>query len=206
MFGRVIRKGDKSHDLSPPDKSQNLFCLTNGIYYIFNFRKSLTCSVSYGYAVLRLYGYAEYSVSSVKAKRPYNHITLIPKKLKLAKLQLYFYFAHKYNNGMTDEGEEHIFGVMGSSWFSAFGFRLLVFYWNVSQWRVSQELRQTQPKTNNQALQSLLLVSHDVKHHLICSVHALRTYPRHVVDGAVNVVLDKSLDARDILVLYGKHC
>ena len=107
---------------------------------------------------------------------------------------------------MTDEGEEHIFGVMGSSWFSAFGFRFLVFYWNFSQWRVSQELRQTQPKTNNQALQSLLLVSHDVKHHLICSVHALRTYPRHVVDGAVNVVLDKSLDARDILVLYGKHC
>ena len=36
---------------------------------------------------LRLYGYAEYSVTSVKAKRPYNHITLKPKKLKLAKLQ-----------------------------------------------------------------------------------------------------------------------
>ena len=47
----------------------------------------LTCSVSYGYAVLRLCGYAEYSVTSVKAKRPYNHITLKPKKLKLAKLQ-----------------------------------------------------------------------------------------------------------------------
>ena len=31
---------------------------------------------------MRLCGYAEYSVSSVKAKRPYNHITLKPKKLK----------------------------------------------------------------------------------------------------------------------------
>ena len=29
----------------------------------------------------------EYTVTSVKAKRPYNHITLKPKKLKLAKLQ-----------------------------------------------------------------------------------------------------------------------
>ena len=39
--------------------------------------------VSYGYAVLRLYGYADYTVTSVKAKRPYNHITLKPKKMRI---------------------------------------------------------------------------------------------------------------------------
>ena len=36
------------------------------------------CNGCDGWAVLRLYGYAEYTVTSVKAKRPYNHITLKP--------------------------------------------------------------------------------------------------------------------------------
>ena len=38
-----------------------------------------------------LYGYADYSVTSVKAKRPYNHITLKPKKLKLAKVYFFIF-------------------------------------------------------------------------------------------------------------------
>ena len=36
---------------------------------------------------MRLYGYADYSVTSVKAKRPYNHITLKLKKLNNLKTE-----------------------------------------------------------------------------------------------------------------------
>lgn len=53
--------------------------------------------------------------------------------------------------------------------------------------------------------EKLFLVCHDVEHHAVGFVHALAAYACHIVDGAVNILLNESFDAGDMLVLDGEH-
>lgn len=53
--------------------------------------------------------------------------------------------------------------------------------------------------------QGLFLMCHDVENHAVGLVHALATYTRHVVNGAVDIVLNETFDRGDVLILNGKH-